>query len=787
MIYPLDFESKLGFDQIRSRLAGYCINTLGRREVDRISFSSDFFQIKTLLSQAREFKSIRERGLPFSISNYVDPTDFYPVIAIEDSFIEAASLWEISGSLQVITGCHNFLIKEKDAFPQLFNLTDSLVPFGELIHAIRNKIDELGQVKDNASPELQRVRKKLRDETHRARKLIDLMFREALGKGMVPDGSAPVIRDGRVVIPVLSEYKRKIAGVIMDESATGQTVFMEPTEVIEANNEIRNLELEERREIVKILKNLTSLLRSHLSALKLGFEFLGRIDCLQAKTRFAIEIEADLPVLVEKQIIDWKQARHPLLVLAHKNRSPVVPLTIDLTEENRFLLVSGPNAGGKSVCLKTVGLIQYMVQCGLLVPMHEQSEVGIFHSLFLDIGDQQSIENDLSTYSSHLRNMRQFVAKANDKSLVLMDELGAGTDPNFGGGIAEAILKKLVEQGVWGVATTHYYSLKLFAENTSGIRNAAMQFDSRRLEPLFVLEIGKPGSSFAIEIARKIGLDDGIISDAQRIIGADLTGLEDLIKRVNDEKLSLSRRELEVKSKESKFNELLNRYNQLSQDLEANRKQIINKAKEEASALLKQTNKEIEKTIRHIKENSAEKKETRKVRLNLLGLEKTIKPASGDDRAIKKVPIKVGDSVRIMGQEVSGKVVSIKGVNAIVQFGDMRSSVKMEKLVKGSSGDASNLSSRKTLGLDLLSKQTHFNQTLDARGMRAEAIIPVLDQFLDDAVLLGHSSLRILHGKGEGVLRKIIREQLKRNKFVVSFGDEHIDRGGDGITTIELK
>lgn len=785
MIYPNDFEHKLGFDQIRQSLSRYCISTLGRNEVDGIRFLSDFPAIQLLLHQAREFKSIKERGMPFPLTQYHDPSELYPVISIQESFIEAESLREIALSIQVIDDCVTFLKKYKDDFPALLSLTTSVAVPGIVKDSINAKIDEFGKLKDNASQELQRIRKKLRDESGRARRLIDQMFREAVSNGMVPEGSAPVIRDGRVVIPVLSEYKRKIRGVIMDESATGQTVYMEPTEVIEANNEIRNLELEERRESIQLLKGLTTLLRSYLHELKQGFQFLGQLDFIQAKTRFALDIEADLPNLVPTPDLNWIEARHPLLFLSHKGKSPVVPLTIDLSSQDRFLLVSGPNAGGKSVCLKTVGLIQYMVQCGLLVPLTVKSRVGIFQNIFLDIGDQQSIENDLSTYSSHLRNMRYFVEKANEKTLVLMDELGAGTDPNFGGGIAEAILKNLVDKKVWGVATTHYYNLKLFADQHAGIRNAAMQFDSKRLEPRFILDIGKPGSSFALEIARKTGLGS-IIKEAEDIIGKDLTGLESLIKKVNDERQALTKREREVKEKEIRYRDLLNKYNQLNQELELRKKEIINKAKEEASTLLRQTNKEIEKTIRHIKENRAEKKETRRVRQSLEGLEKSVKPI--EERAIRSnEKIKEGDYVKMIGQDVSGKVVSLKGNSAVVQFGDMRSSIKLEKLVKSSAREDKTAKANRSFGVDLLAKQTNFSSTLDVRGMRVDEIIPVLDQFLDDAVLLGHGGLRILHGKGEGVLRKVVSERLKMNKYVASFGHEHIERGGDGVTTIVLK
>ncbi|MEQ9414606.1 MAG: endonuclease MutS2, partial [Cyclobacteriaceae bacterium] len=631
---PFDFETKLGFDQIRQRLSGYCISTLGRNEVEKIRFRTEYDKVKELLDQGSEFKSIKERGIPFPLSQYYDPSELYPVVAIEDSFIEAESLREIALSIQVIEDCVGFLKKEQGNYPNLFQLSLSVALDGVIKEKINATIDDMGKLKDNASPDLNRIRKKLRDEAGKARRLVDQMFREAVGNGMVPEGSSPVIRDGRVVIPVLSEYKRKIKGVIMDESATGQTVYMEPTEVIEANNEIRNLELEERREAIKILRRLTTLLRDHLPDIKLGFVFLGQLDFIQAKTRFSFDIEANTPQLVAKPKLAWVNARHPLLFLSHKGKSPVVPLNIDLKEDERFLLVSGPNAGGKSVCLKTVGLLQYMVQCGLLIPLDEKSEVAIFHHIFLDIGDQQSIENDLSTYSSHLRNMRHFVDRANEDTLVLMDELGAGTDPNFGGGIAEAILKTLVEKGVWGVATTHYYNLKLYADHNMGIRNAAMQFDSKNLEPRFILDIGKPGSSFALEIARKTGLGR-IIKEAENIIGKDLTGLETLIKKVSDEKQELIKREREVRDKEIKYNELLNKYDQLNQELESKKKEIINKAKEEAAGLIQQTNREIEKTIRHIKENRAEKKETRRVRQSLEGLKENVRPSI--DRSVAPV------------------------------------------------------------------------------------------------------------------------------------------------------
>ncbi len=787
MTYPSDFENKLGFDQIRERIAGYCLGSLGTQHVDKIVFHSDFSTIQELLHQTWELKSIKESGETFLFSQYSDPTSHFSTIAIDGTFVEAETLLQIGQSVQIAFGCVDFFFRQKLQYPRLFSLSVVVTLPRNFPNTIFSKIDDTGTIKDNASPELSRIRKKLKEEAHRARRLIEQFFRDAVNSGLVPEASSPVIRQGRVVIPVLAEHKRRIKGTILDETATGQTVFIDPTAAVEANNEIRNLELEERRESIRILKELTSLLRLHLNELKLVFEFLGNLDLIQAKARLAIELQATMPQVLEYPEVDWIQARHPLLWINHKDKDAVIPLTIDLTHTDRFLLISGPNAGGKSVCLKTVGLIQYMVQCGLLIPVLESSRVGVFEKILLDIGDQQSIENDLSTYSSHLRNMRYFVEKASANTLVLMDELGAGTDPNFGGGIAQSILKVLVEKKVWGVATTHYYNLKLFAERQDGIRNAAMLFDSKKLQPRFVLEIGKPGSSFALEIAHKTGLSPEIIKQAEENIGNGLTGLESLIKKVNDESQNLTRREKEVKLKEIRYNDLLNKYKQLSEELELKQKQIINKAKEEAALLLKQTNKEIEKTIRHIKENRAEKKETRKVRQSLEGLSKVVKVPDTEKRNLENVPLGEGDYVKIEGQEVTGRIISLKGTVAIVQFGDMRSSIKVSKLVRTNPQGKQQKAFVRSLGIDILSKQSTFNSTLDVRGSRVEEIISRLDQFLDDAMLLGHSDLRILHGKGEGVLRKVIRERLQQNKRVASFGDEHVERGGAGITLVVLK
>ena len=786
MIFPSEFEQKLGFDQIRERLKNYCLSPLGVQLVEEMSFSSNFSSIQTSLKQNLEFKLILEKGDQFPVSHYANPAEYFKIASVVDSFLEPEAFYIIVTSLKTIVACKSYLEKNQETYPALFNLTGSISIPKNLIASIESKFDDAGHVRDSASPDLGKIRKRIREEEHRVKRLTEQIFRQAVGQGWVPEGASPTIRDGRLVIPLTAQHKRKLSGLIIDESATGQTVFMEPLDVLEANNEIRDLHHAERREIVKILKELTSLLRVHLNELIPAYKFLAVIDFTRAKAKLSLDIGAELPNLNPNPDLNWLHAKHPLLYLSLKGKRDVVPLTIDLTNSNPFLLISGPNAGGKSVCLKTVGLIQYMVQCGLLAPLHDKSTVGIFKNIFLDIGDQQSIENDLSTYSSHLKNMAFFLEHANEHTLVLMDELGAGTDPNFGGGIAESILSGLIEKNVWGVATTHYYNLKLFADNHDKIRNGAMLFDSNQLAPLFKLEIGKPGSSFALEIARKTGLPSATIHYAEKIIGQELTGLESLMKSVAEEKQSLDKRIREFKEQEKKLKDSLAQYNSLSAELNSKKKEIIDKAKTEASILLKETNREIEKTIRHIRENNAEKKETRKIRQGLEGLVQKVKPTVYIPEQHDK--IEVGDSVRLIGQEVSGKVISIKDQLATVQFGDLRSQVKLKQLIRSDLVAANpTFAKAKSFGVDVMRKQSTFNTTLDIRGKRVEEVSSILDQFIDDAILLGQGELKILHGKGEGVLRKIVREQLKKFKGVASFADEHVERGGAGVTVVVLK
>lgn len=790
MIYPGDFEQKLGFDQVRQHIRTYCLSPAGAREADKITFSSNLDQISISLKQNLEFRQILERGEEFPVRYFFDPAEWLIKISLEGNYLDEKELVDLANSMQTILACLAFLKKNKEAYPELFRLTEEVTITDSLSRLIFSKIDENATVKDSASPALSRIRRTLREEQSKLRRLTDQIFRKASDEKWVPEGALPTIREGRLVIPVLAEHKRRLRGFVLDESATGQTVFIEPTEMLDANNAIRELEHAELREVITILKEITGVLHENMSAISNAFGFLARIDLIRAKARFSLEIGADMPYLKSEPALVWYQARHPLLYMTlKKSDRAIVPLDIELSAEEHMLLISGPNAGGKSVTLKTIGLLQYMLQCGLLVPLSDRSHAGIFQDIFLDIGDQQSIENDLSTYSSHLRNMAEFLRNASVNSLILMDELGSGTDPDFGGAIAQAVLHGLLDKKTWCIATTHYYNLKLFAGQHQGIRNAAMRFDDKNLQPLFILDIGKPGSSFALEIARKTGLPQHILDNAERIAGKELAGFETLVRDLEREREELSRRLRMMENQEKDLQQTAEKYKKLSSELESRKKEIIDKAKSDAQQLLKETNREIEKTIRHIRENKAERKETQKVRKGLQELSRKVTREGAPEKNAKVIPtLQEGDRVRLSGQHSTGEILSLKGKTATVRFGELKSVVDIDRLEKvGGPVKATSSPSSLNPSINLHEKRITFNSTLDLRGKRAEEVMPVLENFMDTAVLLGQAELRILHGKGEGVLRKIVRERLKRYREVASFGDEHADRGGDGITVVVLK
>jgi DNA mismatch repair protein MutS2 len=782
MILPQDFEIRIGFVKLRDHLKNYCLSSLGTSAVDQISFLFDKDEILRLLQCNGEFVRLITSGTGYPDRDYWDPRESFKVAVIDGSCLNAEDFINLRNAMRTIIAWGNFLQKHGDDFPQLAALARPIQVPAAFVKLLDLKIDEQARLRDSASPDLGRIRKALAVAEAGVRRLTEQLFRQAASDGYTPEGAQPVFREGRVVIPVRAEHKRRVKGVIVDESATGQTIFIEPEALVVYNNEIRDLQHEERREEVRILRELTTQLRNHLPELNLSFDFLATMDLNRAKARLSMELNAALPGIENKPALNWLHARHPLLTLLLKGKRPVVAQDIALFPENRILLVSGPNAGGKSVCLKTVGLLQYMVQCGLLPPASGDSTFGIFREIFLDIGDQQSIENDLSTYSSHLRNMAAFVKHSGQSSLVLIDEMGSGTDPAFGGGIAEAILVSLVRKKAWGMVTTHYANLKTLSARMGGIINGAMLFDSERLTPLFQLQIGKPGSSYAMELARKSGLGEAVIREAESIIGAGLVGLEALIRKTETEKAEIEKLRAALLQKEQQLREQTSRYQKLSTALEEKKKEILLKAKASAAELLRDTNREIEKTIRHIRENKAEKKETLKVRQKLTELKAQVDSPAPQPKKINV--FKEGDRVQLAGQDQSGTVLSVKGDQVSVQFGLMRSTVRMAQLVP-----ASVVVEKKTeriAGLDISARRSVFQPQIDLRGKRADEVIPLLEAFMDDAVLLSVPEVRILHGKGEGVLRKMIRDHLRLNKQVASMRDEHADRGGAGITIVEM-
>lgn len=782
MTFPADLEQRLGFDQVRARLAGHCLGEPGRNNVRNLRFLTDPELIRGQMVLCQEVVNLNVKGVELPISHYADPEPWRDQLEIEGGYLDVEELFALSQALGMAVVANGFLLDHSTSAPALSRL---MLPAstGKTIRAkLRTILDDEGRIRDNASPALSRVRKRLREQEVNARRVADHVLRNALENGWCPDGAQPTVREGRLVIPLLAEHKRRLKGYLVDQSATGQTVYVEPADVLEANNELRDLLLEERTEVTRVLRDMTAHIHEHLDEFDACMKLLADLDVVRAKARLARELEAVMPELSSSPGLSWRAARHPLLFMAFRNKRTLVPLSISLTDRDRFLLVSGPNAGGKSVCLKTVGLIQYMAQCGLLVPMDPDSVVGVFESIFIDIGDQQSIESDLSTYSSHLKNMATFLTDGDEKSLILMDELGSGTDPNFGGGIAQAILARLLGKRTWGLATTHYYNLKVFAGHTPGIRNASMQFDADKLVPLFQLEIGQPGSSFALEIAGKTGLPADTLRAAETIIGRELIGLETLMKQVAEEKVRLAEKEKEVSLLEQAVGASQQRYEALNEKLEAQKREIINQAKSEAALLLKETNREIEKTIRHIRENKAERKETRKVRKDLHELREKVRPSMGKPPK-PAGPVRVGDKVRMAGGEVTGTVLTVSGKKATVQFGGLRSSVLVERLVHSDQAEVQPTPGRGSMP----ARSASFAPQLDVRGMRVEELLPVLTRFMDDAVQFRMAEVTILHGKGEGVLRKVVRGYLKGIKTVASFRDEHADRGGAGITVVTIK
>ena len=813
MIYPANFEEKTGFDQIRHMLTEACISSLGRSFAEKMKFSSNFSLIKRLLEQSEEFRQILLTGENHPASNYFDPFAIFERIKLEGTFAEPDELGEIRASLITIQDMIRFLEKKKDEehfkYPLLKQLSDNILIDPELLHEIDRILDEKNQIRSNASKELSDIRRRKSELENQASRRINQLFSQAKKEGWVAGDSELALRNGRLVIPVPVAFKRKMKGFVHDQSSTGQTAFLEPEEVFETNNEIRQLELDERREIMRILKEFADFIRPYLPVLTEAYLFLGKIDFIRAKAKIAIEMDAQKPRLLNKPIINWIKAKHPLLWLSYKKQKKhVEPLNMELSKEQRIIVISGPNAGGKSVCLKTAGLLQYMLQCGLLVPMIDYSEAGVFNKLFIDIGDEQSLENDLSTYSSHLANMKNFLHNCDDKSLFLIDEFGAGTEPRIGGAIAEAILNELSEKKAYGIITTHYANLKVLAGKKEGIVNGSMLFDTQQMKPLYRLKTGTPGSSFAFEIARTMGIPSPILQNAEKIAGEKHVDFDRQLQDLELKKLEVEEKEKQLKSGDSFLSEMIDKYQKLNSELEKRKNEILNEARREAKKVLADSNRMIERTIKEIRESSAEKEKTKKLRDELdqyakLQQADTDEP-DAESRSQKKKkqktisaepvieieegPIGKGDFVRVKGQETTGEVMETDQKNAMVAFGSILMKTPLKKLEKLSRKSVKKLvkTTKVKYDFDINEKATEFNPNLDIRGNKAEQALIKARHFLDDAILLGMKNIKIVHGTGDGILREALRDYLKTLPEVKRARDEHPDRGGAGCTLIEL-
>jgi DNA mismatch repair protein MutS2 len=802
-LYPASLEEKIGFNRIKTLIKEHCEGELGTTFVDKIQFTSNFERINQLVSQTDEFQKILTSGNSFPGGEYFNIRKYLVKASKIDAFLLEEEFHELKLSLLKAELILKFFKKHAADYTNLSLLTVGIYLNPQINYEINRVIDERGKIRNTASDLLLDIRNQLQKLEFRVRARLENILKQYMTNGYSNDDATITIRNGRLVLPVRAEFKRVVGGFIHDESSTGQTAFIEPSQVVEINNDIRDLIYKEKREITRILIALTDLVRPEISNLDKCNELLGTIDFIRAKARLAVDLDAILPEIFPKTLIDWKEARHPLLYLSHiKSGKEVVPLNIHLTQGTHILVISGPNAGGKSVCLQTVGLLQYMIQCGLLVPVAEGSKMGIFTQLFIDIGDEQSLENDLSTYSSHLINMKYFLKYATAKTLVLIDEFGTGTEPQFGGAIAEAILEDMRRQKVTGVITTHYSNLKKYAENKEGVVNGAMRFDINRMEPLFMLDIGKPGSSFALEIAGKIGLDQKIIEQAKKNIGTTHVKFERLIAELEEEKREFEKQKRTLEEKEKELKELVDEYESMKKYLDARKDQLIREAKNQAEDLIRQANKEIEKTIRIIQEKKAEKEITRKVRKDLKEFQNRLeskdqkKPEPKPNKVAPKAvqgPIKENDYVRIRNSNTYGITLDIKGNSARLAIGDLKTTVDLSRLIKISAEeykrqtDSGLRAGIQTRGLNLAEKQKSFSSTLDVRGKRADEALIILANYLDDAVLLGMKELRILHGKGDGILRDVIRNYLREVPFIENFQDEHADRGGAGITLVTLK
>lgn len=788
MIYPTNAVDKLGFTEIKALIKTYCLSEMGRQMVDKIQPMHQFDQINKFMRQTYEFKEILLNDAPLPIEHLYPIRHLAEKARVEGAFLSEEEFFHVLLSLKTVFAVIRYFNERDGLYPNLEALFEHLPIEKSIITSIERVIDVKGKIKPNASSLLLEINTNIAKAEQEARKRIDHVFKTAQGHGWTADGNLTV-RDGRLCIPLLAENKRKLKGFIHDESATGQTVFIEPEEVFHLNNKVRDLEFDKRREVIRILVELTDLLRPNITLLLAYHGLLSKLDFVRAKALFAIELEAEMPQLIKESVLELVNARHPLLLLNFKKeKQTVVPLNVKIDEQQRVIVVSGPNAGGKSVAMKTIGLLQIMVQAGLLIPADEASKVGVFKQFFADIGDDQSIESDLSTYSAHLSKMKHFTLHANARTMVLIDEFGTGTDPQFGGPIAEAVLEELNKKKIRGVITTHYSNLKSFANATEGLENASMLFDNAAMLPRYILETGKPGSSYAFEIAQKIGLPTAVLNAAKHKIGDQqkkvdtlLVDLEREKKNISDTKRLLEKREVSIQQLQ-KDNESLQHY------LEENRKIILKQAKLEAQEIIKNANKLVENTIAEIRQQGADKTKTKELRQHLqqaLVSNQVVEQKVKTAKVVIDQEIGIGDWVKITDSGNIAQVLEVAKENLILAMGDLRSVVKRKRVQKVANKEVPK-EIRKAHSATNTEELSGFYPELDVRGMRTENAIQAIEKYFDRAVMMGFPSLKIIHGKGDGILRKMIRDYLRKYTQVNRMEDEHPDRGGDGITYVYL-
>ena len=859
MIYPDNFEQKIGFNEIRTMLRERCLSTLGKEQVEKMAFSDHAETVNEWLMQVREFRQLILEVEDFPLQYFYDVRESIVRIRIENTHLEENELFDLRRSLSTIEsivkilnhsdeddshaeGNDGWRREKKYTYPALHRLAKDVITFPQIIQRIDQILDKYGKIRDNATPELLQIRRELAKTEGSISRTLYSILRSAQSEGVVEKDVTPTLRDGRLVIPVIPTLKKKIKGIVHDESATGKTVFIEPTEVVEANNRVRELEGEERKEIIRILTNFTNKVRPYVREMMDSYRFLAKIDLIQAKAKIAEIFKATEPEVEDHPHIDWIRAIHPLLQISlEKKGEKVVPLDIILTQEKRILIISGPNAGGKSVCLKTVGLLQYMLQCGLSIPVSERSKTGVFQNIMIDIGDEQSLENDLSTYSSHLLNMKNMMRAANNSTIILIDEFGTGTEPGIGGAIAEAVLDKFCKQQAYGVITTHYQNLKHFADSHEGVANGAMLYDRHEMKALFQLTIGRPGSSFAIEIARKIGLPEEVIKEASDIVGSEYIQSDKYLQDIVRDKRYWENKRQSIHQREKDMEKTISKYESDIEEIEKSRKQILAKAKQQAEELLKESNKKIENAIREIRENQAEKEETKRIRQELDAFKQEmqeIDTKDNDDKIARKIAqiqqrkerhakrkaekaqnqekaaaalrnaqnksqaesnkeLKEGDTVRIKGLTTVGKIESISGDMATAVFGGMKTKMRLSRLEHATASTEKDKTEERKENLASygISKETrktidahksNFHQDLDVRGMRGDEALNAVQHFIDDAILVGMPRVRILHGKGNGILRQLIRQYVSSIPNVVHYADEHVQFGGAGITVVDF-